>query len=187
MHSRINNETINHIIKIPQNVFVEIEENLCIFKGPHGTILHKINKLISIKKNENTITLQTTIKKVDKRLKKNALINTTYALFKNYINGVLNLFEKSLIIKGVGYKAEYKDLILTLFLGYSHTINYKIPSDIKIEIITPTNILIKGVSKHKVGQIAHEIKMKKPADAYKGNGIKYKDDTTKLKSPKKTK
>ena len=50
MHSRINNETINHIIKIPQNVLVEIEENLCTFKGPHGTILHKINKLISIKK-----------------------------------------------------------------------------------------------------------------------------------------
>ena len=187
MHSGINNSSINRQINIPSNVNVEKINNLYIFKGPNGTINCETPEKIIINIQNNIITIQSLITKKDKKNKKYALINTICAIFKNHIKGVVDLFEKSVIIKGIGYKAEYKDLTLKLFLGYSHPVTYKIPEDIKIELLTQTSISIKGISKHKVGQIADEIRRKKPADSYKGNGIKYKNDTTKLKSPKKTK
>ncbi len=181
MHSRI-----EKTIQIPE--YIKIDELINSFKinGITGTIEEKKNKEIQIEINENRLIIKSIINKKNYK-KKNAIINTTKAIFKNHFNGLKNLFEKTIIIKGIGYKAEYKEHLLKLFLGFSHLVIIPIPQDIYIEIQSQTVIVIKGISKHKVGQIAHNIKSKKPADIYKGTGMKYKDEILKLKSPKKTK
>ncbi|HFL8819398.1 MAG TPA: 50S ribosomal protein L6 [Candidatus Azoamicus sp. OHIO2] len=188
MHNRIEDKkTLNSKLIIPANILIQELNNTYTLTGPKGIITHNLHPQLQIKITDKVIIIETIKSKSDRTTKKLALLNTTVALFKNYINGLLYLFEKTIIIKGIGYKAEYTNSLLKLFLGYSHPIIYQIPSDITIELLTQTLICIKGVSKHKVGQTAHEIKMKKPADIYKGNGIKYKDEILKLKSPKKTK
>lgn len=185
MHSRIN-ETIKEYTFIPENVSIDINENCYTISGKLGNIKTEINKYIKIQKDENKIFFITESNKKNKK-KYIAIIKTNIAIIKNHFKGVNTLFEKIIIIKGIGYKAEYQNKLLKLFIGYSHPIEMKIDENINIEIINPTTILIKGISKHQVGQLAYEIKMKKPVDMYKGNGLKYKDEVIKLKTPKKTK
>ena len=100
---------------------------------------------------------------------------------------MLNFFSRKLKLSGIGYKAKYEDNILYLNIGYSHIIKLNIPNDIIINIPDSTSILVQGVSKHKVGQIAFSIKEKRIPEIYKGNGIKYDKEIIKLKSPKKSK
>lgn len=182
------NTVITQKIIIPENVSIEKINNHYTFNGLQGKITYLLNSDITTHISHDYITIEVNITKKDKKHKKIALLNTITAIFKNFIKGVMELFEKTIIIKGIGYKVEYvNNKSLKLFLGYSHPIIYTVPNDIIIDLINPTSICIKGISKHKVGQIAHEIKMKKPADIYKGNGIKYKDEILRLKSAKKTK
>jgi large subunit ribosomal protein L6 len=186
MHSGINQTIITRKINIPENVNINFLNDYYIFNGPKGYVKHYKNENLLIEIENQIITIKTNLSRPNKKINNLALINTTIAIFKNNINGVINLFEKNISIKGIGYKAEYKNFILKLFIGYSHPITLNIPQNIILELPTQTNICIKGTSKHQVGQIAHEIKMKKPADIYKNNGIKYRDENIKLKSPKKT-
>lgn len=177
------------IILIPSNVDVKIENRCCSFLGPKGQIDHVLNKNLEVSFEEKKLKIfSDKINCKKKNLKAiHMIINTTLALFKNYIYGVQNLYEKILIIKGIGYKAEVKNNTLALYIGFSNTINMIIPKSIKIEINSNTNIIIRGVSKEKVGQFAANIRFKRKPEPYKGNGIKYKNETIKMKSPKKSK
>lgn len=185
MYNRVN-ETLKEQILIPNNITIEINNDHYIVNGKMGKIKTKLDKNIKIQKEENKIFFITESNKKNKK-KYLAIIKTNIAIIKNHFKGVNTLFEKIINIKGIGYKAECQNKLLKLFIGYSHPVEIKINEDINIDIINQTNISIKGISKHKVGQLAHEIKMKKPADIYKGNGLKYKDENIKLKTPKKTK
>ncbi len=181
MYSGVNKIYTRKLI-IPNNITCVLKEKTCTFKNMKDQeITTAINNKVNIIIEENTINISA------KTINEKSIINTTYIIFKNNIKGLLNNFEKTLILKGVGYKAEYKDKILKLSLGFSHPIQFNIPNDIEIILNTPTSICIKGISKYKVGQIAHNIKAKRPIEIYKGNGIKYKDEIIKLKSAKKTK
>lgn len=177
------------IINIPSNIKIEYLNGMYKISGPKGFINHKLNALLKINISNNilSIIVQECYLKKNKINKFLSILKTTYILFKNYITGVIHLFDKTLILKGVGYKAEYNNSILKMILGYSHPIIYLIPKDIEIKILTSNSICIKGVSKHKVGQIAQNIKQFRLPDAYKGNGIIYKNEIIKLKSPKKSK
>lgn len=185
MYNRIK-ETIKESTLIPENISINIDKTFYTVSGNLGNIKTRINKNIKIEKIENKIFFITESNKKNKK-KYRAIIKTNIAIIKNHFKGVNSLFEKIIIIKGIGYKAEYQKNILKLSIGYSHPIEIKINENIKIEIINQTTISIKGISKHEVGQLAYEIKMKKPIDMYKGNGLKYKDELIKLKTPKKTK
>lgn len=186
MHNRIKMESNVHI---PENITIQFDEFNCYISGKNGQIKHKLNKNLSITNENKILNIQiknTTIKK--KEIKKNyALINTTKALFKNYITGIQNYYEKTLILKGIGYKAELNKNNLKLYIGFSNAINIEIPSGIKVEINSHINIIIKGISKDIVGQFAANIRQKRKPDIYKGNGIKYKNEIIKFKSPKKSK
>ena len=100
---------------------------------------------------------------------------------------IQNYYEKTLTLKGIGYKAEIDKNNLKLYIGYSNTVNMEIPLGIKIEINSNINIIIKGISKIDVGQFAANIRSKRKPEIYKGNGIKYKNEIIKFKSPKKSK
>jgi len=178
-------------ISLPVNVDVKVLDGFYYFIGPKGTIKHKLHESLFIEFFDRELQISS----IDNFFRKNeilkisALINTTYVLFKNYIYGVVNLFKRELILRGVGYRAIYdKNLSkLKLILGFSHDIIFDVPEDVIVEISDNTVILIKGVSKYDVGQFASNIRAKKIPEIYKGNGIRYKDEIIKLKSPKKSK
>lgn len=186
MYNRIESTLI-----IPSNINLNFENGCYCFSGTNGKIKHILNKNLSLNQEKNIIKISTNkenLKNNKKDLKKvYSLINTTKALFKNYINGIQNFYEKTLILKGIGYKAELEQNTLKLYIGYSNTINIKIPENLTIEINSNINIKIKGVSKEEVGQFAANIRSKRKPEIYKGNGIKYKDEIIKFKSPKKSK
>ncbi len=186
MHNRI---TMESYIEVPEDINIKFDDYNCYFSGKNGQIKHKLNKNLIITDKDKVLTIQiknTTLK--EKEIKKlSALINTTKALFRNYITGIQTYYEKNLILKGIGYKAELDKTNLKLHIGFSNTVNIEIPSTIKIEINSNINIKVKGISKEEVGQFAANIRFKRKPDIYKGNGIKYKNEIIKFKTQKKSK
>lgn len=178
-------------IEIPKNVQFEFVDNLCTFVGPKGKISHELHNFLELSFIDNFIYLSGNENLFRKRdiILLRSIFNTTYVNLKNCIFGVLNLFEYYLVLRGVGYKVTYdtKLSILTFLLGYSHPVNITIPEDIIIELPSNSEIIVKSVSKFKAGQFAANIKSIKLPEIYKGNGIRYKDETIILKVPKKTK
>lgn len=178
-------------LTIPPGVTIKLVDNFYNISGSKGNINYKLHKDLFIKIFSDYLTISFEQKNFKKKeiSKMLSLINTNYIILKNHFNGVLNFYTCSLILVGIGYKAKYElnSHIMSLYLGFSHSIEVKIPEEIFIEIIDNVNIIIKGVSKQIVGQTALNIKNKKIVDSYKGNGIRYKDDIVILKTPKKTK
>ncbi|HFL8824206.1 MAG TPA: 50S ribosomal protein L6 [Candidatus Azoamicus sp. OHIO1] len=176
-------------IIIPDNVQVEFKNHIFYFSGPKGSVEHIVSGDIFIEFFSNEIVISSLPKKC--RVKKisqiSSLINTTYALFKNYIYGVVNYFQCNLILRGIGYKAQLKGNVIELLIGYSHPVQINVPSDILVELPSNIEIIIKGISKCKVGDFSASIRMKRVPEVYKGNGIRYKDEIVSLKSPKKNK
>lgn len=114
-----------------------------------------------------------------------AMSGTTRALVANMVKGVSEGFEKKLVLKGVGYRAELKGKSLGLTLGLSHPVNHPIPEGIEIELPSQTEVVIKGIDKQLVGQVAAEIRRYRPPEPYKGKGIRYADERILLKEGKK--
>lgn len=178
-------------INIPSTVSLNIDKNLCVFSGPNGINSYKLHNFLKVKIENNCLCLYSDGEELRKRdaIFLSAIFNTTFVMLKNCMLGVNKFFEYFLILRGVGYKANYdkKTSILTLLLGYSHSINLNVPSDILIELPSNSEIIVKSISKEKAGQFAADIRALKISDIYKGNGIRYKDENIVLKIPKKTK
>lgn len=176
---------------IPSGVTVKFIDGYYYFSGSKGEIKHKLHKHLSVNLFSDSLCIFFKGENLRKRELSGilALINTTCSLFKNYMSGVLEFFSCSLILSGIGYKAKYDSSVsvLHLTLGFSHPIKIHIPKNIFIELPDTTNIVVKGVSKYEVGKIALQIREKRMPEIYKGNGIRYKDEIIKLKSPKKSK
>ena len=115
----------------------------------------------------------------------NAMSGTMRQLVNNMVVGVTKGFEKKLNLVGVGYKAQAQGTKLNLTVGYSHPVNIEMPAGIKVETPAPTEILIKGADRQRVGQIAAEIRSVRPPEPYKGKGIRYSDETITIKETKK--
>ncbi len=165
-------------IDIPEGVDVNINNGLISIKGPKGEISMDLSSDINIKKDDDKVNIEFSNDS-------NAIAGTTRSLIFNNVIGVTKGFEKSLNLVGVGYKAEIKNKILHLNLGFSHPINYEYPDDIEISTPSPTEIIVKGISKQKVGQIAAEIRSFRPPEPYKGKGVKYSDENIIRKEAKK--
>jgi large subunit ribosomal protein L6 len=168
-------------VAIPSGVQVELSGETLTAKGRLGALSVALT-------NEVTATVadgQVTIAPKDESKRARAMWGTTRALVNNMITGVANGFTRNLEINGVGYRAAVQGNALNLQLGYSHDINYPIPSDVKIACERPTAITITGADRQRVGQVAAEIRGFRPPEPYKGKGIKYADEVIRRKEGKK--
>jgi len=167
-------------IEIPAGVKVEIGDGEVQVKGPKGSLSYKINKDLAIEKKDNHLII--TRSSDDRKIK--ALHGLTRTLINNMVIGVSQGFQKSLEIVGVGYRAALQGKTLTLYLGYSHPINYKPPEGIEIQLSQKNVITVSGIDKQLVGQVAAEIRAFRKPDPYKGKGIRYLGEQIRQKAGK---
>lgn len=174
--SRIGNKPIT----IPAGVSVEINGQNVTVKGPKGTLSMEINNLISAQVEGNTLTV--TRPNDDKECK--ALHGLTRSLLNNMVVGVETGFKKELEINGVGYRAAKQGKELVMNLGYSHQVRIPEVDGITIDVPNANSVIVSGPDKQKVGQMAAEIRMKRPPEPYKGKGVKYVDEVIQRKEGK---
>ncbi len=167
-------------ITVPQGVTVTINGHAVSAKGPKGELARTIHPEIAVSMDGNVITVA---RPSDEPAHK-ALHGLSRTLIANMVEGVSKGYRKELEITGVGFKAEPKPFGLQLALGFSHQIQYKAPAGIKLSAPQPTQVVIEGADKEKVGQVAAEIRSLRPPEPYKGKGIKYVGETIRRKAGK---
>lgn len=167
-------------IQIPDKVNVEFDNGKILVKGAKGELSFDIPEGITYKLDGNILTFDRT--KDDKKTR--ALHGLTRAYVYNMVFGVSQGFEKTLLIHGIGYKAEMKNKNLLLSLGYSHPILFIPPDGITLESPNPTTIIVKGIDKQVVGEVASKIKKIRPVEPYKGKGIFYQGQFIRRKAGK---
>jgi large subunit ribosomal protein L6 len=160
------------IIEIPKGVTVTLNGNNVKVKGPKGELQRETHPNMKVEMKDNLIE----VKRPDDVKENRALHGLTRALIQNMIRGVNEEYKKILDIVGVGYKVEAKGANLLLNMGYSHPIYFMPPAGIKLEAPTPTQIVISGIDKQLVGQVAAKIRSIRKPEPYKGKGIKYSDE-----------
>ena len=161
--SRIGKNPIN----IPQGVEVKIDGTKVTVKGPKGTLENEFLPVVKIATEDNKLVVT-----IDNPENGN-IHGLTRSLLNNMVIGVSEGFEKTLEINGVGYKAAKQGKKLVLSLGYSHPVEFEDSADVTIDVPNPNTIIVKGIDKQKVGQVAAEIREKRLPEPYKGKGIKY--------------
>lgn len=164
-----------------QGAEVTLADGAITVKGPLGTITQAVNPLVNVANNDGTLNLSP----VDDSREANALSGTMRAIIANAVHGVTKGFERKLTLVGVGYRAQAQGDKLNLSLGFSHPVVHQMPEGIKAETPTQTEIVIKGIDKQKVGQVAAEVRGYRPPEPYKGKGVRYADEVVILKETKK--
>jgi large subunit ribosomal protein L6 len=165
------------------NVEVTLADGAITVKGPKGTLTQKINRLVSITKNKESNQLTFAPAAVDPKAWAQA--GTARALVNNMVHGVTEGFVVTLELVGVGYRAQAKDKSVALSLGFSHPIEYSLPNGVAAETPNNTTILLKGVDKQILGQVASEIRAFRPPEPYKGKGVRYAGEVIARKEAKK--
>ena len=168
-------------VTIPAGVDVSIKEDQISVKGTGGQLAIAANRLVQVNNEGGKLSF---VPANDSR-EANAMSGTLRQLVNNMVVGVTKGFEKKLNLVGVGYKAAAQGAKLNLAVGYSHPVNIDMPSGIKVETPTPTEVIIKGADRQRVGQIAAEIRAVRPPEPYKGKGIRYSDEKITIKETKK--
>ena len=168
-------------ITIPAGVDVSIKEDQISVKGTGGTLNLARNALVKIVSNDGKLNFEP----ANESREANAMSGTIRQLVNNMVVGVTKGFEKKLNLVGVGYKAAASNNKLNLQVGYSHPVYIDMPQGITVATATPTEIVIKGADRQRVGQIAAEIRAVRPPEPYKGKGIRYSDEKIVIKETKK--
>jgi large subunit ribosomal protein L6 len=168
-------------VPVPGNVNVTIEGSTVVVKGPKGELSRTFRPEMKISQRDG----QLVVERGDDGKEQRALHGLTRALLANMITGVTEGYRRGLEIIGVGYRAEKKaDAPLVLSVGYSHQVRYPEPAGIRISTPTPTTIVVEGIDKQKVGQVAAEIRSVRPPEPYKGKGIRYSGEQVRRKAGK---
>ena len=174
----------NKLIELKDGVSVEVKDgNVVTVKGPKGELTQQLFKDIKIEVNGNEVKLA----RSSDSIKDKTLHGTARALLHNMVEGVTNGFTKTLLIEGVGYKAQVSGKQLVISAGYSHTVPLDIPEGVKVECPQPTEIRIFGIDKQVVGQFAAEARAVRKPEPYHGKGLRYKDEVIRRKEGKKAK
>jgi large subunit ribosomal protein L6 len=168
-------------VSVPQGVDVAIKQDQVNVKGVLGTLSLTQNNLVSIKSDGGKLTFAP----ANDSREANAMSGTMRQLVNNMVTGVTKGFEKKLSLVGVGFKAQAQGAKLNLTVGYSHPVVMDMPAGIKVETPTPTEVVIKGSDRQRVGQIAAEVRAVRPPEPYKGKGIRYSDEKITIKETKK--
>ena len=170
----------NMPITVPAGVEVKIDGNHIAVKGPKGSLERDIHPNMKVELDGNEIK----VSRPDDTNMNKSLHGTTRALIHNMVEGVVNEFKVELEINGVGYRAQLKGKTLVLTLGYSHPVEMEAPEGITFEVPAPNKIIVKGVDKEQVGQIAAVVRTKRPPEVYRGKGIKYVEEHIRRKEGK---
>ena len=160
---------------------LSLSADLISVKGSLGSLVLKPNALVKIEQNDGKLTFAP----ADDSAAANAMSGTMRQLVNNMVVGVSKGFEKKLTLLGVGYKAQAQGNKLNLTVGYSHPVEMVMPEGVKVETPAPTEVLIKGADRQRVGQIAAEVRAVRPPEPYKGKGIRYADERVTIKETKK--
>jgi len=168
-------------VTIPAGVDVSIKEDQISVKGAGGTLNLSQNALVKVSNAEGKLSFQP----ANDSREANAMTGTLRHLVNNMVLGVSKGFEKKLNLVGVGYKAQASVSKLNLAVGFSHPVNIEMPAGITVATPTPTEVVIKGADRQRVGQVAAEIRAIRPPEPYKGKGIRYADETITIKETKK--
>ncbi len=174
--SRIGNKPIT----VPENVEVRLEGNKITVKGPKGTLEKELHPNIKVTLENNVITVTRSNDEPQNR----SLHGLTRTLINNMIVGVVNEYTRTLEINGVGYRAAKQGNKLVLTLGYSHPVEMVEPAGIKYEVPAPNQIIVRGMDKELVGEMAAVIRTKRPPEVYRGKGIKYAEEHIRRKEGK---
>ncbi len=157
---------------MPSGVEVTIEPALVKVKGPKGELSERVDRNMQVKQENGEILVARPTDRGEHR----ALHGLTRSLIANMVEGVTNGFEKRLEIQGVGYRAQLQGSKLVLALGYSHPIEMDAPDGIEFEVPQPTRVIVRGISKQAVGEVAANIRKQRPPEPYKGKGIRYEGE-----------
>lgn len=168
-------------VNIPKGIEIKFEGNKITVRSAKGQLSHMINCDVKVEISNNEITMHWD--KDNKRA--TAQAGTARAILNNMVVGVSDGFEKKLSLIGVGYRAQAKNNVLSLSLGYSHPIEYVIPVGITVETPSQTEISVRGIDKQLVGEVSAKIRAYRPPEPYKGKGVRYTDETVVRKEAKK--
>jgi len=168
-------------VSLPKGVEVTLAGGNVTVKGPLGTLTQFILPSVTVEQEGDSLVCRA----IEGQVNGSAMSGTMRALVNNMVAGVTKGFEKKLTLIGVGYKAQAQGTKLNLSLGYSHPIVHDMPNGIKVETPTQTEILIKGVDRQLVGQVAAEVRAYRAPEPYKGKGVRYADEVVVIKETKK--
>jgi large subunit ribosomal protein L6 len=168
-------------VTVPAGVEVTVKDLQIQVKGPLGTLTQPLSGGVVLERDGNAIQ----VKAADASQQSVAMSGTVRALLANMVHGVTKGFERKLQLVGVGYRAQAAGDTLNLTLGFSHPVAHKMPQGIKVETPSQTDVLVKGIDKQLVGQVAAEIRAYRKPEPYKGKGVRYADEVVVLKETKK--
>jgi large subunit ribosomal protein L6 len=168
-------------VAVPQGVDVAIKEDQISVKGAGGTLALAQNSLVKVSNEGGKLTFAP----IDESREANAMSGTMRQLVNNMVLGVTKGFEKKLTLVGVCFRAAAQGSKLNLQIGFSHPVNIEMPQGITVATPAPTEIVVKGADRQRVGQIAAEIRAVRPPEPYKGKGIRYADEKVVIKETKK--
>ena len=174
--SRIGNSPIT----VPAGVEVKLDGNKITVKGPKGSLEKELHSNMKITMENNVIT----VARPDDEPQNRSLHGLTRTLISNMIQGVVNEYTRNLEVNGVGYRAAKQGKKLVLTLGYSHPVEMEEPAGITFDVPNPNQIIVRGVDKELVGQMAAVIRTKRPPEVYRGKGIKYAEEVISRKEGK---
>ena len=159
-------------ISVPEGVVVAIDPEQVRVNGPKGELAERVPRDISVEQKDSELVVTRPTDRGEHR----ALHGLTRSLVANMVEGVTAGFEKRLEIQGIGYRAQLKGRDLELALGYSHPISIKAPEGVEFEVPQPTRIIVRGISKQLVGEVAANIRKQRKPEPYKGKGIRYEGE-----------
>ncbi|MBL8474150.1 MAG: 50S ribosomal protein L6 [Rhodocyclaceae bacterium] len=168
-------------VVVPAGVEVTLSDSEISVKGPLGQLSQALSPAVTVARQDDKLTFVVVAGKDNA----NAMSGTMRALVNNMVTGVTKGFQRKLNLVGVGYRAQAQGDKLNLSLGFSHPVVHSMPAGIKVETPVQTEILIKGIDKQKVGQVAAEIRAYRPPEPYKGKGVRYSDEVVVIKETKK--
>jgi large subunit ribosomal protein L6 len=168
-------------VPLPKGVEANVAANAVSIKGPLGTLALPLTKDIRVKKEGDALEIEV----ANDSDRADAMSGTVRAIMANMVTGVTKGFEKKLTLVGVGYRAQAQGDKLNLSLGFSHPVVHQMPKGVKCETPTQTEILIKGMDRQQVGQVAAEVRAYRPPEPYKGKGVRYADERVVIKETKK--
>ena len=171
----------NSPVSVPSGVDVSIDGQQVKVRGPKGDLGMSVHAWVEVAQKDGVLRCRAR----ERVAKKVAMAGTTRALLNNMVTGVSNGFERRLQLVGIGYRAQMQGAKLSLALGFSHSVELDPPEGISIQTPSPTEILVSGIDKQKVGQTAAVIRAFRPPEPYKGKGIKYADEIIVRKEGKK--
>ena len=168
-------------VPLPKGVEATLSGGAVAIKGPLGTLTHSLTGQIKVEKNGDALVFGV----LGEEENSDAMSGTVRALVANMVIGVTKGFEKKLSLVGVGYRAQAQGDKLNLSLGFSHPVVHQMPKGVKVETPTQTEIVIKGIDKQQVGQVAAEVRAYRPPEPYKGKGVRYSGEQVVIKETKK--